>query len=90
MMPDIGDIIEIVTDIPEKNLRAGVRVSIATIMIFTRSNSPTAMERLLTSLPCMQNSSSSYGGRKPGSGFRLRNRLRHWLPVCLTKQQDRC
>ncbi|MDM8552667.1 DUF4926 domain-containing protein [Desulfobacterales bacterium HSG2] len=25
MMPDIGDIIEIVTDIPEKNLRAGVR-----------------------------------------------------------------
>jgi len=24
-MPDIGDIIEIVTDIPEKNLRAGVR-----------------------------------------------------------------
>ena len=24
MMPDIGDIIEIVTDIPEKNLRAGV------------------------------------------------------------------
>jgi len=25
MMPDIGDIIETVTDIPEKNLRAGVR-----------------------------------------------------------------
>ncbi|WP_052812952.1 DUF4926 domain-containing protein [Desulfonatronum thioautotrophicum] len=25
MMPDIGDIIEVVTDIPEKNLRAGVR-----------------------------------------------------------------
>ena len=28
MMPDIGDIIEIVTDIPEKNLRAGVRGAI--------------------------------------------------------------
>lgn len=25
MMPDIGDIIELVIDIPEKNLRAGVR-----------------------------------------------------------------
>ncbi len=25
MIPDIGDIIELVTDIPEKNLRAGVR-----------------------------------------------------------------
>ena len=25
MRPDIGDIIEVVTDIPEKNLRAGVR-----------------------------------------------------------------
>jgi hypothetical protein len=29
MMPDIGDIIEVVTDIPEKNLRAGVRGTVA-------------------------------------------------------------
>ncbi len=27
MIPDIGDIIELVTDIPEKNLRAGVWVA---------------------------------------------------------------
>ena len=28
MMPDIGDIIELVTDIPKKNLRAGMRAAI--------------------------------------------------------------